>query len=142
MKYSVLKAYDVLFQAGPFDVLLLCCFSTVVISMVCLSLPLFQEAEHSSSTSAIWCASFVLVKYFHLSTFFWMFVEGKKVLGTIQKAARVRKRGSGLKTKFRFLFIPVRAECQPTVWLDWLVRVFLLFCAELYSSLELSLIHI
>ena len=24
------------------------------------------------------CVSFVLVRYFHLSTFFWMFIEGKQ----------------------------------------------------------------
>ena len=24
-----------------------------------------------------WCVSLVLLRYFHLATFFWMFVEGK-----------------------------------------------------------------
>jgi len=53
-------------------------FLTFILANTCWILTAIMQSIHFSSSSVefSWCVSLIFLRYFHLATFFWMFVEG------------------------------------------------------------------
>ena len=55
-------------------------FLTFILTNTCWIITAVMQSIHNSSSSLefSWCVSLIFSRYFHLATFFWMFVEGKE----------------------------------------------------------------
>ena len=53
-------------------------FLTFILTNTCWIITAVMQSLHTSSSSLgfSWCVSLIFSRYFHLATFFWMFVEG------------------------------------------------------------------
>jgi hypothetical protein len=76
---------------------------------VTISILYFQSLIHSDNNLSaihIWCISQVILRYFHLTTFFWMFLEGKQSHKLIVFGPNARCKGNFLDKEWKGLGRP------------------------------------
>lgn len=89
-------------------------FLTFILANTCWILTAIMQGIHFSSKSVefSWCVSLIFLRYFHLATFFWMFVEGLYLF--LQVIATFSVEDSRMKFRHYFLIgwgLPLVVVC-------------------------------
>ncbi|XP_023322237.1 diuretic hormone receptor [Eurytemora carolleeae] len=76
-------------------------FLTYILANSCWILTAVMQDAHFHDVELSWCVSLVFLRYFHLATFFWMFVEGLYLF--VQVIATFSVENANMKLRHYFL---------------------------------------